>query len=108
MTRLDKLTETNGGRWRVRTRDSVHLFDLEAMTVTRVPGPSSEPSAYDAARPLLRIVECTAGEKGHWHTRADGTDAEHFDFIRHITSRILRICPAPLRGDARDSADDEG
>lgn len=94
MAKTEHLTEQDAGRWLVRTRDSVHLFDLDAMTVTRIPNPGALPSAYDASRTLLRIIVCTAGENGHWHTRAEGSEAEQFDFIRHATSRILRIDPA--------------
>ena len=35
---VDHLVGTETGRWRVHTIGSVHLFDFEAQTVTRIPG----------------------------------------------------------------------
>lgn len=35
---VTELTEGMGGRWLVVTRDSTHIWDLDAMTYTRHPG----------------------------------------------------------------------
>ena len=41
-------TELNpemGGRWEVNTGNSVHVWDLDAMTYTRLPGPTAGTAA---------------------------------------------------------------
>ncbi|WP_030529628.1 hypothetical protein [Phycicoccus jejuensis] len=45
------LARSAGGAWAVRTLTSTHLWDLDANTYTRLPGPSATAMAYDG-RPL--------------------------------------------------------
>ena len=45
------------GRWEVRTRRARHLWDLEAMTYTRLPGDGSMPMAYDGTAMRITHVE---------------------------------------------------
>ncbi|WP_406832818.1 hypothetical protein ABEG17_08350 [Pedococcus sp. KACC 23699] len=44
--RLD-LSPRVGGRWLVRTKETEHVWDLDAGTYTRLPGPTSSSMAYD-------------------------------------------------------------
>ncbi|TQJ49279.1 hypothetical protein FBY26_0957 [Phycicoccus sp. SLBN-51] len=45
-----------GGRWEVRTRSSTHIWDLDAMTYIRVPGPDSTAMPYDEREvPFTRV-----------------------------------------------------
>jgi hypothetical protein len=37
---ISQLRGTEGGRWEVQTKNSVHLFDHDAGTITRTPGPN--------------------------------------------------------------------
>lgn len=87
---VDHLAGTETGRWRVHTMGSVHLFDFEAQTVTRIPGEHSAPSFNDRARPLRSIDACTVGARGHWTMFTDGW-SETVDFYWHDTSIIQRI-----------------
>lgn len=87
---VDHLTGTETGRWRVHTRDSIHLFDFEAQTVTRIPGPYAGPTFNDRPRPLRSIDACTVGARGYWTMFTDGW-SETIDFYWHDTSIIQRI-----------------
>jgi hypothetical protein len=45
-----------GGRWEVRARSSRHIWDLDAMTYTRLPGLDSTPMPYDGVPvPMTRV-----------------------------------------------------
>lgn len=45
--RVHELTPAMGGCWLVVTRGSVHEWDLDAMTYTRIPGSSSGSGSFD-------------------------------------------------------------
>ncbi len=87
---VDHLTGTETGRWRVVTRDSFHVFDFDARTVTRIPGEHAGPTFNDRARPLRSIDACTVGSRGHWTMYAEGW-SDMIDFYWHDTSVIRRI-----------------
>jgi hypothetical protein len=78
------------GRWVIRTRDSIHLFDLDARTVTRIPGLSANPTVNDLTRPLRFIEACKVGHSGRW-TMHPGPDDTGFDFFWARTSIIRSI-----------------
>ena len=46
-TPVAALRQDMGGRWEVRARSSRHIWDLDAMTYTRLPGLDSTPMPYD-------------------------------------------------------------
>jgi hypothetical protein len=89
-TELKELTGTEGGVWHVLTRDSVHVFDLDAMTVTRNPGPGAAPGWKCVAQPLRSIVTCTVGERGYWTMHTEAWSAT-IDFYWHSSSVVRRI-----------------
>ena len=91
----DALNGSEGGLWIVTTEGSQHWFDLEAMTVTRFPGPLASSTVNDQTRPLEVIVSCTVGKRGYWLMKAEGRDAEFLDGFWHLSSRIVSINPAP-------------
>ena len=85
---VQELTGTEGGMWKVHTRDSIHVFDLDAWTVERKPGPRARADPSDAPRRLRIIERCQAGERGHWTMKSD----DYFiDYYFHYTSVIQRI-----------------
>lgn len=53
---VEELRPEMGGRWEVRTRSSSHIWDLDAMTYTRLPGEDSSLMPYDEEEmPLTRV-----------------------------------------------------
>jgi hypothetical protein len=64
--RVDELTGNEGGLWRVTTRDSVHIFDLQKGTVERFPGETATAYVEDAPRRLREITTCRVGARGYW------------------------------------------
>lgn len=54
---VGELGPTSTGRWVVRTRDSEHLFDLDAKTYRRSPGKSKFVSTHDQRTATLTCVE---------------------------------------------------
>lgn len=53
---VEELRPEMGGRWEVRTRSSTHIWDLDAMTYTRLPGEDSTFMPYDEEEmPLTRV-----------------------------------------------------
>ncbi|QYF74363.1 hypothetical protein [Cryobacterium sp. PAMC25264] len=89
------LTGQEGGLWNVATRGSTHRFDLDAMTVTRIPGESSSPTVNDRPRPLLEIVHCTVGARGYWLMSPDPDEVDYLEHYWHLSSTIQSIDPAP-------------
>jgi hypothetical protein len=99
----DTLVGTEGGRWIVTTEGSTHHFDLDNMTVIRVPGPHAAPTVNDIRRQIRCIVQCTVGIRGFWTMEAEPEDGGFIDHFWHLSSRILRIDAAPP--DSTDEAD---
>ena len=87
---VEALTGTESGSWRVVTRDSSHLVDLDKRTVTRIPGSEAKPTINDRTRPLRLIRECRVGSRGHWLMEPDSTDSP-VDYFWHVSSVIRRI-----------------
>ncbi len=75
---VGELTGREDGIWDVVTRDSVHRFDFDAGTVTRIPGPSARPGINDVPRLLMRIYECTVGQRGYWTMHPDAFDIDRY------------------------------
>ncbi|MDY7542134.1 MULTISPECIES: hypothetical protein [unclassified Cryobacterium] len=82
------LVGDEGGVWRVVTQGSSHILDLDAKTVTRIPGPGRPATFNDVTRPLRTLEECRVGESGRWTMMSDD---EMTDFYWHVTSQIRRI-----------------
>jgi hypothetical protein len=90
VTTLESLGGRERGVWRVVTRDSSHIFDLDNNTVTRIPGEYAQPNLNDAARQIYRIERCTVGQRGYWLMDKGGyTDT--IDYYWHDSSVIQRI-----------------
>ena len=86
----EELTGTESGRWRVVTRDSSHIVDLDERTVTRIPGPEAKPTINDRTRPLRLIRVCRVGSRGRWLMEPDSMDSP-VDYFWHVSSVIQRI-----------------
>lgn len=63
---IDELLGGETGRYRIQTRDSQYVLDLDGGTVQRFPGPASTPSPNDARRRLRDISVCKVGARGRW------------------------------------------
>jgi hypothetical protein len=87
---VTSLAASESGLWRVSTRGSSHYFDLDARTVTRVPGKDASPGINDVARPLRTIDTLTVGLRGHWTMHTDGW-SDTVDFYWHDSSVVERI-----------------
>ena len=93
---LQKLAGDEGGIWRVITRDSSYLVDLDCGTITRIPGPMARSGVNDRARPLRLPMKCVVAERGYWEMDPD-PDEPFVDVYYQHSSLILRIerLPAP-------------
>ena len=56
---VDELSEGMRGRWVVASQGSTHLWDLDALTYTRRPGPASPSGAFDYDGIAHRITRVT-------------------------------------------------
>lgn len=93
-TEVKALTNDMDGVWVVHTQGSTHLWDLDAMTYTRHPGPSSRAGTmqFDGnAMPITRVVA--------WPRIGDSffvwfDDPEDPDLLEHyrISSIVRGIC----------------
>ena len=53
---VEVLQPEMGGRWEVQTRSSTHIWDLDHMTYTRLPGTDSAAMPFDGQEvPLSRV-----------------------------------------------------
>ncbi|MET0843369.1 MAG: hypothetical protein ABWY23_05935 [Mycetocola sp.] len=87
-----ELHGTEGGRWKVHTQGSVHLFDLDRQTVTRLPGANSRATMNDVTRNLRSIEACAVGRGGYWTMEARSFEIA---FFWHLSTRIERITRVP-------------
>jgi hypothetical protein len=90
-----ELSGRERGRWRVTTRDSSHVFDLDAMTVTRVTGTDSAPMPFQGSVPLAYIESCRVGERGSWGLHLPevfGADGDQL-YLSSLVRSIQRIPP---------------
>ena len=77
------------GTYVVTTRTgTTYVFDLALLTVTRIPGPTSQPDMHDGTRRLRSIVQCQIGESGYWTMQPDESDVE---FYWQLTTPIVAI-----------------
>lgn len=90
----ENLTGAEGGCWTVTTLSSTHRFDLDAMTVTRIPGSDAVPTINDQTRPLLEIVTCTVGARGHSLMTPDDRDSPFLEHYWHLSMQVTSIEPA--------------
>lgn len=54
---VERLAPGMTGRWRVLTRRAEHIWDLDKMTYTRLPGAASSPFAHDEVTASILSVE---------------------------------------------------
>jgi hypothetical protein len=98
---VTSLAASESGLWKVSTLYSSHYFDLDARTVTRVPGKDASPGINDVTRPLRRIEKLTVGLRGRWTMHTMGW-SDTVDFYWHDSSVIERIerieRPTPASG----------
>ena len=89
------LDGSEGGRWIVTTASSQYWFDLEAMTVRRLPGPGAHRSMHDRTRSILEIKRCAVGQSGYWLMKTEGRDSQLFENYWQQTTPIVSIHPIP-------------
>jgi predicted phosphodiesterase len=92
-TTVTRLTGVESGLWRVRTRDSTHLFDLDAETVERRPGPNALLPNIKDLRSLRSISVCEIGERGFWTFPSDGVSVDYLWTNSSTVERIERLQP---------------
>ena len=100
----DSLTGAEGGRWIVTTIGSAHSFDLDAMTVTRLPGKGAAATLNDQTRPLIEIVHCTVGARGYWLMSPEPDESDSVEHFWHLSSTIQSIEPVADEGRDGDIA----
>ncbi len=92
----DRLTGDEGGRWRVVTRSgSVHIFDLDAGTVERIPGPNASVSVNDTCRPLRTIERCEVARTGGWTMKSHDFMVDFYWQACTVIVRIERLPDDP-------------
>jgi hypothetical protein len=89
------LTGAEGGCWIVTTRGSTHRFNLDEMTVTRIPGEGTGQTVNDRTRPLVEIVRCAVGERGYWLMSPAPHESAVLVHYWHLSSTIQSIDPCP-------------
>jgi hypothetical protein len=89
---VDELFGGETGTYRVNTRDSQYVFDLDGGTgtVQRFAGAVSNRSPNDEARRLRFIRECRVGARGYWEMYP-GFDDPAVEFMWQHTSEIRSI-----------------
>ena len=88
---VTRLTGAEAGLWEVHTRDSVHLFDLDARTVERRPGPNALLPNIKNVRPLRSISVCEIGERGFWTFPSDDVSVDYLWTNSSTVERIERV-----------------
>jgi hypothetical protein len=91
----EKLTGGEGGRWIVTTLSSTYQFDLDAMTVTRIPGEGASRTVNDRTRPLREIVRCGVGARGYWLMNPEDDESAFVENYWQLSTTIQSIAPAP-------------
>lgn len=82
--RVEQLTAQMTGRWEVRTRSARHVWDLDALTYTRLPGERSTAMAHDGQPMTITRV-------GRWPA-VGGQSLVFFDEPTDPTLEHWRIC----------------
>ena len=91
-----ELTPGTGGRWEVRARSARHVWDLDFMTYTRLPGPDSEAMDYDGmAVAILRVERWPAVGGQSVVVYDDPFDATLEQWRRCSTIRAIVAAPLP-------------
>lgn len=90
---VEQLTPGMTGRWRVTTRRAAHIWDLDEMTYTRLPGAASSAFAHDGATASIRSVERWPQVGSTSFAFFDDPDNPLIEQWR-ISSTIRRIEPA--------------
>ncbi|WP_104169317.1 hypothetical protein [Cryobacterium sp. M23] len=93
--RTEELTGAEGGCWIVTTLGSTYEFDLDAMTVTRIPGEGAGRTVNDRTRPLLEIVRCAIGARGYWLMNPEDDESAFVENYWQLSTTIRSIDPAP-------------
>lgn len=85
------LTGVESGQWHVSTRDSVHVFDFDAGTVTRAPGAHAQLGIYDHHPSVLcHLYICQVGRPGYGTLEADWR-APSYAYVRQLTTTVRKI-----------------
>lgn len=87
---VQELSGEESGLWRVITRDSSYLVDLDSGTITRVPGTTATAGVNDRARPLRLPMKCIVGARGYWEMDPDPGEI-FLDAYWQNSSLILQI-----------------
>jgi hypothetical protein len=93
--RTEELTGAEDGCWIVTTLASTYQFDLDAMTVTRIPGERASRTVHDRTRPLLEIVRCAVGERGYWLMSPEDDVSAFVENYWQLSTTIQSIDPTP-------------
>ena len=107
---VSELHDTYDGLWRVTTRDSIHIIDLDRWTTERLAGPDATPYSVDHPRPLRSIENCRVGERGFWTIRSHEYLIDYFWHSSSEVQRIERIerPPRPSQSSAGTQYDPQG
>ena len=103
MEPLDELTPETGGRWAVQARSSVHVWDLDAHTCTRLPRTPEAAMANDGmAHPITAVAMWprVGGASLVLFDEPGDPDLEHW----HTSGTILAITRLPEADPADPSA----
>jgi hypothetical protein len=101
------IPEDATGIWNVKTRDSMHVFDLDKGTVERIPGPYAHTNINDRPRPVRSVDTLVVGEPGRWTMFTDGW-SDTVDYFWHVSSVIHSIEPVPASTQATATAEVTG
>lgn len=91
------LTTQHSGQWAVHTVGSIHQFDLNRRTVTRLPGRHASRGPNDRELDLRSIDAATIGGIGRWTMYSDDFLT---DYLWHQSSLIRHIERLPTREEA--------
>jgi hypothetical protein len=85
---MTTLTGGEVGVWFVYTMGSTYVFDFDAGTIERLPGPNTAVYPYDPPRMLRTIERCVVGAPGVWTIVGDQVVV---NFSTQTSSQILVI-----------------
>jgi len=85
-----ELTMADTGQWLALSASSAHFFDLDAPSVTRIPGDGAVAFITDGGRTLRTIDVCRVGESGRW-TMEPLPHQVDVEFAWHISTPIVKI-----------------
>lgn len=88
---VTRLTGAESGLWAVHTRDSVHLFNLDAQTVERRPGPNALLANIRDVRQIRSIKVCEIGQRGFWTFPSDGPFVNYLWTFSSVVEHIERV-----------------